>query len=255
MSRLGEAWERFLDKHETIAVGAAISAALLVLLLIFQALSASILSLETRWLLVAATPLLIALLAGGYIKSFKGFGVEIEASLRKPVSSVPLTAVQAMQGLPGDVKKSMSYLNSLSPDERMKCQRLSFTLGRTGYVTSAVKRYLNEMPNLQYLEIKHNDGSLAMLYPAGPIREDSAEPRRLVEWLKNPDYESPPATSPITATVSTDTELMKSMQKMHAEDIDQLGVVDSGGRFQGILTRQIVAEKIIEEVIAARERS
>jgi len=76
-----KAMVKFWVQHTSLAIGAVISIFFLVTFLTFQYNQSEMLKLESRWLLVAGVPLLAALIVGGYIKSFKGFGVELEAIL------------------------------------------------------------------------------------------------------------------------------------------------------------------------------
>lgn len=70
---------RFFGSHPAIVFGGCLSLLLLGIFLAFQFFDSKMLNLETRWLLASGIPILIALFVGGYIKSFKGFGVELEA--------------------------------------------------------------------------------------------------------------------------------------------------------------------------------
>lgn len=104
-----KALSKFWSHHTALALGAGISLALLITFLLFQYNQSEVLKLESRWLLVSGVPLLAALLIGGYIKSFKGFGVELEASLNKPVVNMSLVATEAMDQMYGDEKRSINY--------------------------------------------------------------------------------------------------------------------------------------------------
>ncbi|ODB92812.1 hypothetical protein A3197_20795 [Candidatus Thiodiazotropha endoloripes] len=68
---------KFWSHHTALVIGAIVSIVLLATFLLFQYNESNVLKLESRWLLVAGVPLLAALIVGGYIKSFKGFGVEL----------------------------------------------------------------------------------------------------------------------------------------------------------------------------------
>jgi hypothetical protein len=79
-------WKR----HKIIISGIASSIIFLTLFLLLQYYIPSLMWLGTQWLVVAGVPVLIALFIGGYIKSFKGFGIELEAKLKSTIAYMPL---------------------------------------------------------------------------------------------------------------------------------------------------------------------
>ena len=115
-----KALKKFWSQHTALAIGAICSIGLLGTFFWFQHDSSKILNLESRWLITAGVPLLAALIVGGYIKSFKGFGVELEASLNKPVTNIELTATEAMEQVEGDEKRSIGYLDRLREQQKRK---------------------------------------------------------------------------------------------------------------------------------------
>jgi Na+/proline symporter len=54
------------DKQIVVLIGATTSIIIFIALLILQGTNASILKLESRWLMLAGVPLLVALIVGGY---------------------------------------------------------------------------------------------------------------------------------------------------------------------------------------------
>ena len=102
-----DALKKFWKEHTVMSVGAIVSLLMLSAFFFFQYQQASILKLASRWLIASGVPLLAALFVGGYIKSFKGFGVELEASLHKPVSNLELSATEGMAEIQGDETRSI----------------------------------------------------------------------------------------------------------------------------------------------------
>jgi len=82
-------FSNFCKRHPAIVLGAIISIVLFIALVLFQHYNLDVLKLESRWLLVSGVPILIALFVGGYIKKFKGFGIELEAPEKTPELSPP----------------------------------------------------------------------------------------------------------------------------------------------------------------------
>ena len=100
-------------------------------------------------------PLLFALITGGYIKRFKGFGIELESQLKNPIKNTTLLVSDVIDELPSDEKKSNKYLAYISQETRNKIERLSFNLGNKNYYnTYVIKEYLRAMPNIKYFEFR-----------------------------------------------------------------------------------------------------
>jgi hypothetical protein len=74
-----------------------------------------ILNLNLQWVVVAGVPLLVALVAGGYIRRFKFPGIDMEANLIKQnvESAVENSELrrQAVKEIPGDFEKIKVYID------------------------------------------------------------------------------------------------------------------------------------------------
>lgn len=164
---------KFWSQHTALAIGAICSLVLLATFFWFQHDSSNILKLESRWLIAAGVPLLAALIVGGYIKSFKGFGVELEASLNKPVTNIELSATEAMEQMDADEKRSISYLHQLQDSKKRKISRLVLVQGRRDYYRAhALQEYLNLLSGLRYFEIRNNEGKFIALLRVGIFKQD-----------------------------------------------------------------------------------
>jgi hypothetical protein len=88
--------------RRALIVGSIVSLIVLAGVLILQADRASILKLPSQWLALAAIPVVIGLVMGGYIGKFSFAGIEVEAPSLKPVRYVapggqPAKTAQAIQ--------------------------------------------------------------------------------------------------------------------------------------------------------------
>jgi hypothetical protein len=77
-----------LKDWRALAIGAAVSIAIFVGVLVLQARHSWLLKLPTQWLALAALPVLVGMALGGYVGRFSFAGVEVEAPSLKPVEYV-----------------------------------------------------------------------------------------------------------------------------------------------------------------------
>jgi len=167
---------KFWSQYTALAIGGVVSIFLLLTFLLFQYNESNVLKLESRWLLVAGVPLLAALIVGGYIKSFKGFGVELEASLSKPVTNIELTATEAMDKELGDRKQNKVYLRKLNQNKKKIISRLVLTQGcKDHYDSSLLDDYLRELSGLKYIEIQNQQGQFVALFQSVNSRTRTAQ--------------------------------------------------------------------------------
>jgi len=254
---------KFWKQHTSLVIGAIISIVFLIGFLLFQYNLSEILKLETRWLIVSGVPILVALIIGGYIKSFKGFGVELEASLEKPISNLTLTATEAMAKFQGDEKGSISYLQNLPRNEKSKISRLVFIQGKTNYYSHhAIEQYFYELDRLKYIEIRSENGKFLALIPMSEfiharhrhrenINHQSLE--KLIMALEKNEILSSYQHIALTVNIQENIGVIESLRIMKNKRLKQLIVLDDNDNFVGLLSLHSVEKKIIENVLQAKE--
>ncbi len=254
---MGKALLDFWSQHTALAVGAIVSILLLATFLLFQYNDLNVLKLESRWLLVAGIPLLAALIVGGYIKSFKGFGVELEASLSKPVTNIEMTATEAMEEVVGDDKRGIEYLNRMSAKERKSISRLVLTQGLAGYYDHYVLfEYFNALSNLKYIEIRNDENRFIALLPISEfklrnqINQESIS--ELISVLEQSRVLQRYSRSAITTFITQDTGLVEALKIMRRARIQKIVVLDENSKFQGILMASSVERRIADSVLQAK---
>lgn len=62
--------------RNSLVWGSLVSLTIIVILFVLKSCCPQLLETQTQWLIVAAVPLIIALIVGKLIKNFKGWGVE-----------------------------------------------------------------------------------------------------------------------------------------------------------------------------------
>lgn len=172
-----------IKKHVLLYVCVLISILLLVLFLFFKSRNYLFLDLDTKWLIVAGVPLLFALFAGKYIKTFEGFGVKLEANLKDiPSSSLVTKSGFNEEYESGIQKNSLDFLDLLNNTERQKIYRLKFIYGiRDYYDVYAIDEYIRKLPNLKFIEIVNEQGQFFCLLPISFLKNGSQPNHREIE--------------------------------------------------------------------------
>lgn len=248
--------KKFWNEHTTFALGSLSSIVLLILFFIFQYNESKLLNLETRWLLVAGIPLLSTLFIGGYIKSFKGFGVELEAKLKSSVSTVTLTATAIAKELKSGDKGDYQYLQSLLEQNRPHVDKLVFTEGRQNYYDhNMVSEYIEKLSSLKYIEIQDSLGKFLALIPISTFKtknqSDSNNINRLIRALEEKSIFSTFNNLIIKTTVDQNTLIVDALRIMKKQLIRKAIVVDKNEKFIGLLEARTLEQKIAEEVLSA----
>lgn len=243
-----------------LIISAIVSAILLAVFLFLKHLDSYALDLEVNWLIVSAIPIFLGLLIGGYIRKFKGLGIELEISLQNPLGRTQMLAADVAEDLPGDMKASQGYLSNLSEEDRRRIQRLSFIIERTDYYGAyVVERYLNDLPNVEFIEIRDTKGRFLYLLPVrvfGYRNEFNFEKiQQFIESIEKDKVKEAFPADVITETIDEDESLIESLERLRRSHLGLLPLVSKGGQLLGIVNREAVERRIADEVIAAQKRA
>lgn len=251
------------QKHNLLVVGSGISLLLLAVFAVLQYIGSTVLQLNTQWLFVAGIPLLFALIAGGYIHKFKGFGIELESRLKSPVRTLSLIATDALIELIGGEKESVRYLDTLTDEQIRRTKRLSFIAGRKRYYTSeAIRRYMKRLSSLEYLEIKRESGDFLCLLTLDEFKEpDDRGQRREFSYekiekfrnaLEEDDFLYVYREICICLTVKQDDGLTDVLRKLRNVNKDAAVVLDEENRFVGLVTSSEIEHRIADDVLYSK---
>ncbi len=255
-------------KPNIIVVTSLISLALVLILSYLQSKNSNILNLEVKWLLVSGIPLILGLFLSGAIKSFKGFGVELETNLAEKVEIDKIETVESTPS-PQIEKESPHVLEGLSEEEKSKLARLQLVYGKKNYYSlHAIRQYLQTLENVKYIEIIGTDGKFVCLLSAAKFKEGKSNmPKEKIQeriklLVKSIEEERvlEEFNDVITETVKKGDSLLQAFRKFNAsnqgwlKDGEQnLPVVDSNGKMIGISSRNKLANKIAEQVLASEK--
>lgn len=258
--------KRIWEEHSILIVSSFLSLILLIMFVVLQSKNSQILDLNTRWVLVAGVPLLVALVAGGYIRKFKGFGVELESKLRTPIATLKLKATDAITGVHGGEKESTERLPDFSHEQIERTKRLSFILGkREFYGPQAIIRYFRHLRRLEYVEVKKESGEFVCLIPIStfkiyetnveePINGEFSSPEvdRFIQSLERENVRSAYSDVCIDLTVGKDEPLIDVLKTMRGANKDLAVVVDPERCFLGIITSGDIEHRIADDVLYSR---
>lgn len=249
----------FGNKHPIVILGLIATLITFIALLLLQHLSPSILQLDVKWVVVACIPLLIALIVGGYIKEFTGFGITLKTTMEAPITSLDLKAQEVLVSLEGIRKDTLAVLSRISLEKKRKTTRLRFFLRRRGYYDlDAIYFYMRELPNLEYFEIVRPKGLFVCLLPVGLFYShgevDRPELERFLSALMEDKILDIYSGDAITATVRAEQSIATVLEILRSNRLDAAVVLDSKGATLGLIKTSDIEKRITDEVIFEAKR-
>jgi hypothetical protein len=249
-----------LTRHRLLLISLLLSIGLLVTFLTFQYYELKVLNLDIKWIILSGIPILIGLFVGGYIKSFKGFGLELESNLKEPI---PLSVVSKidMTDSPGINKQSLELLYNLTDTKRNKIYRLRFINGKSGYYDDyAIQEHYRVLSHLIYIEIVNTNGEFQYLIHSSKLRiNNELNYERITQFIRAIETENieklfPDAISDFILTTDTIIDAYKKITKSHQSKQlivtkEILPILNEKHRMIGTVDKQSLEKKITEEVI------
>jgi len=244
--------------RHTLQYGLVATLVLLVIFILLQYFFPAVLTLDVKWIAVSVVPLLLALIAGGYVRIIKGFGIELETRIEEPIVSLDLRATDALTLLKGLKKQRIRDLDRLSKDQRKRIARLTFFSGRRGYYDAyVIEQYLYSLPNLEYFEILSSDGTFLCFLPTRlfKIEEEILKDElfQFVTALQNNKTLDLYSANAITFVVKTDQSIIDVLRMLRSYVLDLAVVTDINGTVVGIVKLSDIEKRIADEVLLARK--
>jgi hypothetical protein len=249
-----------LRRYSALIYGAGLSLLLLEVFLYLKHVNAPESDLDLIWLIVAVAPLTLALLFGGYLRKYKSLGTEIEISLTKPLGKIHIADDNFLEDLPADQKGLNEYLSSLEEAKRKGIQRLGFVTGRSNYYRrDVIRECLEKFPNLKFIEVHDRKGKFLCLLPAKVFGyknhfDNESIDRFIVGLEQHKVLEAFPFDA-ITQTAKEDESLLKSLEKLWSHrDLAFLPVISRREKLMGIISRETLEKRMVDNVIEAYRR-
>ena len=250
--------EEILRKNGRLLIGCAASILLLMVILVLRFLWPDLLSVDPEWLALAVIPALIGLIAAGYVRAFKGFGIEIEASLESSIDDIPL-GVKDITRIEDVSKAGIGALHAMEPSQRVECESLSFVESRSNYYKpDIVCMYMEKLPNLRLLEVRDEKGRFRALLPISVLQEDDmpSELRisEFIQAIEEGDPDQDVITEEAKITLKLGTPLFEALESFKSVSREELPVVRRG-RLIGIAGRDLLQDRLLEAIKKARKRA
>jgi len=257
-------WD-LIKEHILVILCSLFSIGLLSLFIFLHAKGSKLLTLESKWLFISCLPILIALIVGGYIYKFKGFGIELETSLKNPIEEddligkVDYKAKDVIESESSIVRGSTSDLITMTDSQRQTTERLSFVNGRRNYYgVKAIRDYIELLPNLKYIEIKKSDGKFFGLMKVEQLKKNNTlsdqKIKKFIEGIEKKNLPERFGDDIILESVDIETSILKLLPKVRKSKFMLLPVTTKNGDLKGIITKQAIEARIADEVIRAHAR-
>ena len=244
----------FCKNHSELIFGIGLSTILLIVFFRLEAKDSHILLLDWKWIVVSAIPLIVALIIGGYIKSFKGFGVEFEATLKEQLSFIDLPATGALSSIGQIEKGTMSDLDKMDNVARDKVNRLRFILGKRDYYNrDVIEEYLQRLHHLEYLEITDSNGMLVCLIPASimlfgeDVLYEKIQP--FINALQDRTITGVYDRDTINNYIYADTNIIEALATMRETNQEIAAVVNSKRIAVGVITLSDIEHHVATAVL------
>lgn len=253
-----------LGEHRLLLVFSVISLLLFLFFSYLQHNQAKMLGLEVKWLAVAGVPILIGLFIGGYIKNLKGFGLELEYNLKKPLPAIVVSEGRLVKSV-GVEKGTVMRLHQLSPEEKRTIDRLHFVYGRRGvYVWEDIEEHFKELENLKYIEVVDDEERFNFVIPASKFKAAQTMPdnaanveriQNFIDAIENKKFNNL-AFDAVTDFVLTSDSIIDAYRKIkNSEQSTRLNpkkrtlpVLNDKRRMVGTVDIKALEAKIAEEV-------
>ena len=244
-----------------IVIGSIVSILLFILILLLKVVNPTILEIDSKWLILAGVPLLVALLTGGYIQHFKGLGIEIESALARPMEDLPISRYQFLSLTGRDEKRTIQYLDSLSDQEKNDIQVLQFIEGpaTTGpdYSTYAILDYRTQLRRLKYLEIRDQNKKFLCLLPVSILGRGLHRGERDGDWEKANRFITSLLTNTvrdnyshraITSHIPSDITLLEAYRQIKRTGNKIAAIINPENDVIGVVSETELARWIAERV-------
>ena len=212
---------------------------------------------ETSWLALALTPVLIWLLTTQQLAEFSGFGLAFK--LKEVTSTAVSLQIDGNQIKPEQISRDTKEgLGKIEKFKRNRVAAIKFELGRKGYyLNSAIERYLRELTPLsffKYVLFESKSGEFKGIISGTKLLEEMRSGRiNLVKLIESGDISTINDIS--TTAIATGSSKQKSLQLMDKYGLSELPVVDDSNVFVGVVERGKITSSIVAQLVSSPSNS
>jgi len=245
-----------LRRYATLIYGAGLTLILIEVFLYLKHLNAPDADLDLVWLIVAGIPLSLALILGGYLRKSQALGIKLETSLQSPVGRIGMISGEGIDELPASQKESSDYLRNLQENRKKEIQRICLSTGKPGfYRAETIREYLEKLPNLKFIEVQESSGKFQCLLPAKVFgyksHFDSETIERLLLGLEQQKVKDLFPYDAVSKSIREDESLLESLEEFKSSDFSFLPLLSKAGQFLGIVERETLERRVLDQLVAA----
>ena len=190
----------------------------------------------------------------GYINKFEGFGLIIEGSLNKPIESKidlagTLVGIELKDVVKADLSKPKGNVSELAKIEnKERITRLIFQNGYENYSGIAIKKYLEVLVNVEYIEIVDAENKFVGVI----LRKDiETIENRFADSLRNKSILLDFSKLIVTMSVTSETSAINTLIKMRDEGVSFIPFLGKDRRMEGVITESSLEKVIADKVLVA----
>jgi heme/copper-type cytochrome/quinol oxidase subunit 2 len=196
--------------------------------------------LDNKWIVISFIPLMLALIYSGYVKSLKGFGVEVvikdtTINIANETLGLKLNEVENLVGKEIEVEVivrkqtteigAKEQLDNLKP-EKLKSINVLLLKNGVSYEVGAISEYLKRLINLEYIEIIDNNDDFVYLLPLSILNSNDRSITKFTDALRQEQvYQTYPRDT-IYESLNLSDSLLTVIEKVSKSNTDHLPVTE-----------------------------
>lgn len=241
------------SKIDNLSIGIFLSIVFFCILFMIKNYIPDALNIDAKWLILACSPVLIALIISGYIKSFKTHGVEFEFQLSNEVGKTPnLYRNINYLSIPMIVKGSRQTIEDFTDKAKQKIQILTFYLGKH-YDIGDIDKYLSDLPSIKYFLVLERNGNFSCLVEYSKLKKMNTNTNNIIEKLTN--YIHDPQSiffysyCSIEVNIKNTDTIIFAYNIFNEHNINVIPVTDSNNKFLGIIKKTDLYKTISDSIV------
>lgn len=209
---------------------------------------------ETSWLALGLTPVIIWLLTTQQLSEFSGFGLAFKLNKvkAKPVSLKYDGDKINPEHISRDTKAGLGKIELFKAN---KVAAVTLEVGRQRYYSnSAIKSYLRELTQFaffKYVLFQDKNNKFKGIIPATEMLNQMENQRlNLVKVIESGDITTIQGVS--TVALPSDSSKQRALQVIEESGLPELPVVDDSGSFVGVVERSKITSSIVAQLVSAQ---
>lgn len=247
------------EQFEIIGMGVFLSLIMFIASFLIRHLYPKLLDIDAKWIILASSPVVIALILAGVIKGFKGGGFEFEFELKSHVSDFSnLYQKVNIERTVVARKDTLNNLNNISKET----DTLEFIINSKGnYDENAIEEYLRQLKKVNYLLVLDNFGHFKFVIDFSRLKStfftnnENDFFRYFTVYLnhENQSQHFPSSFYAIYDTANENDSIREVYNKAVNTSSKIIPVINSKRKFIGIIEKENLYRTIAE--IAIKESS